>query len=136
MTKQEAGAYEARMSRVWSPFKRVISRFGNNKRGTFGVFVTEDVALFVDLSDLGHEPSFEMRGPGHDSQAAGLRYDDEEVIDRCRCEEQEEFTNKWLSYFRRGLWLSGIPIEASAHEKAEWIQGFSREEIDAWNLKI
>jgi hypothetical protein len=38
--------------------------------------------------------------------------------------------------FRRGCWLSGCPIEASAHEKAEWIQGFSREEIEAWNLKM
>jgi hypothetical protein len=41
-----------------------------------------------------------------------------------------------LPFFRRGCWLSGCPIEATAHEKAEWIRGFTREEIEAWNLKV
>ncbi|RYX82721.1 hypothetical protein EON83_18050 [bacterium] len=47
-----------------------------------------------------------------------------------------QFTAQWTDTFRRNCWLSGCPIEASAHEKAEWMQGFSREEIEAWNLKF
>lgn len=46
------------------------------------------------------------------------------------------FATQWMPYLRRNAWLSGLPLEASAHEKAEWIQGFSREEIEAWNLKM
>ncbi|RYX80728.1 hypothetical protein EON83_27245 [bacterium] len=44
------------------------------------------------------------------------------------------FSAQWLPFFRRGCWLSGCPIEATAHEKTEWIHGLSREEIEAWNL--
>lgn len=50
--------------------------------------------------------------------------------------ELDLFTQQWLPFFRRGCWLSGCPIEASAHEKAEWMRGFTREEVEAWNLKI
>lgn len=42
----------------------------------------------------------------------------------------------WLPFFRRGCWLSGLPIEASAHEKAEWMRGFTKEEIEEWQLKV
>ncbi len=48
----------------------------------------------------------------------------------------EQFAHEWLPFFRRGSWLSGCGIEPSAHEKAEWIQGFTHEELEAWNLKV
>lgn len=44
--------------------------------------------------------------------------------------------NQCLDFFRRGGWLSGVFLEASAHEKAEWMQDYTREEIEAWKLKI
>lgn len=44
--------------------------------------------------------------------------------------------DEWMDFFRRGCWLSGCPVEATAHEKAEWMQGFSREELETWNLKM
>ncbi len=47
-----------------------------------------------------------------------------------------QFSNKWRDIFRRNCWLSGCAIEASATEKAEWVQEFSREEIEAWNLQF
>ena len=50
--------------------------------------------------------------------------------------DQWQFIDEYLDFFRRGLWLSGCDIEASAHEKAEWIQGFTKQEIEAWNLRM
>ncbi|RYF46035.1 MAG: hypothetical protein EOO38_14900 [Cytophagaceae bacterium] len=51
-------------------------------------------------------------------------------------EAAHQLTEQHLPLFRRNCWLSGVPIEATAHEKAEWIRDFSREDIEAWNLKI
>lgn len=45
-----------------------------------------------------------------------------------------EFGKRWREEFQRKCWLSGCDIEASAHEKLEWMQGFTREEMQAWNL--
>lgn len=47
-----------------------------------------------------------------------------------------QFAAEWMPFFRRGCWLSGCSIEASAHEKAEWIRGFTKEEIESWKLKM
>ncbi|BCM90161.1 hypothetical protein IAD21_02012 [Abditibacteriota bacterium] len=137
MTRKEAKAYETRMRRVWAPLQHAHSSFVGyvgNKRWEF-VGTTREFALYIDVGASSSTPTFEMRGPGHYTQAAGLRYD-EEINDRCTCDAQEAFTNQWLPYFRRGLWLSGCPIEASAHEKMEWIEGFTREELETWDLKI
>ncbi|RYZ88212.1 MAG: hypothetical protein EOP06_11365 [Proteobacteria bacterium] len=54
----------------------------------------------------------------------------------CSLEEYQVLLKQWLPFFRRGCWLSGCPIEASTHEKAEWTQGFSREDLEAWQLKL
>ena len=48
----------------------------------------------------------------------------------------QDFLAQWTSIFRRNCWLCGYDIEASAHEKAEWIQGFTQEEVEAWNLQM
>jgi hypothetical protein len=47
-----------------------------------------------------------------------------------------EIATEHLPLFRRGCWLSGCAIEASAHEKAEWMQSFTQEELEAWNLNL
>ncbi|BCM91933.1 hypothetical protein IAD21_03811 [Abditibacteriota bacterium] len=46
------------------------------------------------------------------------------------------FEQNYMPLFRRNCWLLGFDIAASAPEKAEWIQGFAREEIEQWNLKF
>ncbi|RYX84463.1 hypothetical protein EON83_10085 [bacterium] len=42
----------------------------------------------------------------------------------------------WWPILRRACWLCNLPIEATAHEKEAWMHGLSREEIEAWDLKI
>ncbi len=51
-------------------------------------------------------------------------------------EKRRQFTARWLPFFRRGCWLSGCDIECTAQERLKWIQGFTSEEIEAWNLKL
>jgi hypothetical protein len=51
-------------------------------------------------------------------------------------EDMHQFVARWMECFRRGCWLSGCPIEASMHEKMEWMQGFTREELGSWELKF
>lgn len=46
------------------------------------------------------------------------------------------FSQKWYALFRLNCWLSGCNVRVTPAEKAECIQGISREEIDAWNLKV
>ena len=46
------------------------------------------------------------------------------------------FAAAWMPRFRRNCWLAGCDIEATAHEKIEWMQGFTREELEALNLKF
>ena len=49
---------------------------------------------------------------------------------------EAEFAAQWTPPFRRGCWLCGCDIEASADEKAEWVREFTKEEIESWKLKI
>lgn len=59
--------------------------------------------------------------------------------DEMECASKErlaQFTAEWMPLFRRNCWLSGCDIEATAAEKAEWIQGFTRAELEAWHLKF
>ncbi len=120
---------------MWAPIDHIETHcLGEGWQ--FAVSVSEEAGLWIHVSASSDTPLFEMRGPGHFTQAAGFRYDGGDIIDRCACDEQEAFTDKWLPFFRRGCWLSGCPIEATAHEKAEWMRGFSREELEAWNLKM
>ena len=136
MTNREAKTLATRLTRVWAPVQHIHTTSFSKEGWEFAAWITREIALYVDVDVSHNQLYFEMRGPGHYTQAAGLRYD-EEIDDRLvGGQQQEEFTNKWLPCFRRGLWLSGISIEATAHEKIEWMQGFSCEEIDAWNLKF
>ena len=48
----------------------------------------------------------------------------------------EQFENRWRPFVRRSCWLSGIPVKATDAEKAEWLKSLTREEIEAWNLRI
>ncbi|RYX80819.1 hypothetical protein EON83_26855 [bacterium] len=48
----------------------------------------------------------------------------------------EPFARAWMPFFRRSCWLSGCDIEASVHEKLEWLDGITAEEIREWNLRL
>lgn len=41
--------------------------------------------------------------------------------------------SKWHLIFRRNCWLSGVKIESSAEERAEWVKGYTYRQIDEWN---
>lgn len=55
---------------------------------------------------------------------------------RSNRESLKEFAAAWEEAFQSGCWLCGCTIDASMHEKSEWMQGFTEEEIEAWNLKM
>ena len=42
----------------------------------------------------------------------------------------EQFRAEQYPLFRRGYWLYGFDIEATDSEKAEWVRGFTKEEIE------
>lgn len=160
MTEQEAQALARRWIRIWMPDRAnsLPPRGDNHPRNSEdfqGVFwdfeftdwrsirltarVAFDALLMVDESYDGPHYAFWLVGYGdatgkiqcemggtQPGQVAIQNYDSKD----------QSFAIKWLPFFRRGCWLSGCPLEASAHEKAEWIQGFSPEELQAWNLNF
>ncbi|BCM88378.1 hypothetical protein IAD21_00209 [Abditibacteriota bacterium] len=141
MTQQEVEAMAARLTRIWG-----------------GIIVPWRSGLRGHVTGTVH---FEFRIPPHDktkyivinrfengfwdvSHTGSLRCDfergaieigpDREAVVRPQLFQQ--FAAEWMSFFRRGCWLSGCPIDATAHEKMEWIQGFTREELEAWKLEF
>ncbi|BCM90153.1 hypothetical protein IAD21_02004 [Abditibacteriota bacterium] len=146
MTEQEAEVWAKRLERIW---------VGQNIRivGPF-VFeeefiedgVTEEACTFATIEGMWGQVQVSVDNKRLRLYSMSWTYwiavgwngnltqscHDESTI---RGANQKHFERSWLNIFRRTAWLSGCPIEASAHEKAEWMQGFSREEIEAWNLK-
>lgn len=133
MTEQEAEALAARLTRIWGvdesglvyePFDHAF--FGRLNGGVkfHCWFVPEKHVLHpytVTVTPL----------EGH----IGLDYLNGEIY-AGRQPSEKEFAREWMFCFRRGCWLSGCPLEASAHEKAEWIRGFTSEEIESWDLNL
>ena len=153
MTELEAEVITARLTRVWAPLTHHYE---------FGGPYFDQIAYrgqITDVVSFAYHPG--LSGPdnycfalsrdvrhGCGTRRAGRIFCDSLVSDiqaqvpqdfemkPKRVLEYAQFAQEWLDFFRRGCWLSGCLIEASAHEKAEWMQGFSREEIEAWNLKM
>ncbi|RYX80945.1 hypothetical protein EON83_26410 [bacterium] len=145
MTEQEAevlvAAWAARLTRIWNPEKvvldYVVSPLGFfDYRGEVG----PDITFVVD-HDFG-DINFYLHLDAAYSQVALKANKSQGLLDLCNDSTRELFEarqpilDEWTPFFRRGCWLSGFPIEATAHEKMEWIRGFTREEIEAWNLKM
>jgi hypothetical protein len=139
MTEQEAQVLFDRIPRLWTPdVPRLVTRDRGNLPYEF-VFTLSDNGKRTYLCSskspcplvIVTKESFELLYVPD----VGLYYD----LDSYHGEEKilmESLLDSWLPFFRRNCWLSGCPIEASAHEKAEWIQGFSREEVELWKLKM
>ena len=135
MTAQEAEALVARLTRVWEPDEgtiRCVVKVGRHlifncriNKSPFQLFIssTSSTARLYERDERG-TPGF--RGTFFANET---RY-------HCLSEADRNFAAEWMPCFRRGCWLSGLPIEATAHEKAEWMQGLTREEVQAWNLKM
>jgi hypothetical protein len=137
MTEQEAEAWATRLTRIWVP------------PTVFGTGVVEDLATFDNdclfYAHVQPHVSIEVLKTGevflcfyrHNGYTGSLyAHPCGEIREADHFGELGAVPAQWLPFFRRGCWLSGIPIEASAHEKVEWIRGFTREELQAWNLKM
>lgn len=142
MTEQEAEAFAARLTRIWNP-KQVPRQSGSYIRDTVFSFVGEispgvNFGFNVREGEVPHAAMHwnrcemqRFQGKIESNYAAGASVEPEQwdVL-------LPEFVERWLPFFRRGCWLSGCPIEATAHEKAEWMRVFTHEEIESWNLKF
>ena len=140
MTEQEAKALVARLTRIWEPKSFEFSV--NNETGPHSSDFEYEASLMEGLTlevafgadSLNASEYFEISRNKvsllcEDGHLGSWKNDEPQ-------ESKEAFVAEWIPFFRRCCWLSGCDIEASAHEKAEWIQGFSREELQAWNLKM
>ena len=120
MTQQQAQSLAARLKRVWAPEQCDfhVSRFGKfsfNGRWPDGLYlhIEKEDELLIELVQNNN------------------------LLLTFYCDEIEEnpahqlLVARHRPLFRRGCWLSGCPIEATAKEKAEWTQGFANEEIEA-----
>ena len=142
MTEQEAEALAQKLTRIWGITRVKKTGLARNERRGFhfsgsacdfslGVHEEETGSFFFSLTrDI--ERTFRAKVFCDGQDIFGLH--DYDLL-KWENELQEQFTDQWLPFFRRGCWLSGCDIGASAHEKAEWMQDFSREEIEAWGLK-
>lgn len=145
MTEQEAEAFAERITRIWKPLS-VPEWSLDTEQGQFffHCHITEDVELihpvfangpYVSLYSESIYADIEYRrGEIQSSCTAPSDTPTDEFIELSKA--VAPFASQWLEVFRRNCWLSGCDIEASAHEKAEWLRGFSREEVEAWNLKM
>ncbi|RYX83331.1 hypothetical protein EON83_15015 [bacterium] len=140
MTEQEAEVFAARLRRIWDVIAPVILEI-TGPVAIFNTSLSKDVQFRVTVVD-GASTYYALHETGADFTL--LACDDSDVTDIFKpyfwhpnfVDPQHSRQLEWMPSFRRGLFLSGVPIEATAHEKAEWMQGFSREELELWNLKI
>ncbi|RYF52071.1 MAG: hypothetical protein EOO38_01425 [Cytophagaceae bacterium] len=140
MTEQKAEDLAARLTRLWKPKNE--PRWGVDG-AYFGYQCYIEDNIFVEFATLSKpqitSTALKQYLNGR-LQMGYLYYRDGELrvidTDDDQVDDFDAFVNLWGDTFRRNCFLMGCNVEASAHEKAEWIQGFSREELEAWNLKI
>ena len=125
MTEQEVEGFGERLKLIWQPERSSVhySQFGKfsftgHWRGGLYLRIEDEGELSVELV-LGK------------NLLLTLFYGEIEEN-----EKHKNLVDQWRLFFRRGCWLSGCDVEASAHEKAEWMQGFTPEEIEAWNTRF
>ena len=138
MTEQEAEAMAARLTRIWKPkrFSFSVNKETGPHSSDFEYEATLSGGLTLEVafgaSWLDASESFEISRNKvsllcEDGHLGSWKNDAPQ-------ESEEVLAAQWLPFFRRSCWLSGCPIEASAHEKAEWMQGFTREELIAFGV--
>ncbi len=131
MTEQEEEAMAAWLERIWE----VETVLCTSERAFYWKGKGAEVKLSVNWRNvpspavMWHHKHFGLTfSPTRRVYRVHLRGS----LDKGHEQESKDFT----PLFRRNCWLSGCDIEATLHEKVEWMQGFTREEIEAWNLKF
>ena len=154
MTEQEAKAYARRLKLIWlsgdeaGPVVEWRPRRDHPGRFAFAGRVAIDIHLLAEETSpvpgmtptcrftLGwkHEGVWPIRIMCHarSDQVVSARLQEGGVSQAVA----ERFENRWRPFVRRSCWLSGIPVKATAAEKAEWLEAFTREEKELWKLKI
>ncbi len=151
MTEQEAEVMAKRMTRIWANETLLVKwrlwkgnfefRIAMTSDTYFFAFGKEKLMLSLDRRQINKELP---QARWHDGLKSGFLYYDNKNpaksiytrINSLPTQSFEQFADEWMPFFRRGCWLSGYDIEASAHEKVEWMRSFSREELESWNLKM
>jgi hypothetical protein len=151
MTEQEAQAWAERLIRIWKPKTFELREESSTvffyfaEVGWDALFSTKMMLYAYKGKGFPYRWRFQLSCSDAPYNDYDLVWDEEHgcqsvVDDITELVDWEEidraFSERWMPFFRRGCWLSGCPLEASADEKAEWIQGFTSEELEAWNLKI
>ena len=151
MTEQEVEAFIERLRRIWSPQVSDVARHPTNDgmlwvhgqilegRGRFSFCrdlagESERVFLAHYSAQNSEDGRLDWNSPSRTLTFHSYFYNGEDINGRER--SCVEFANEWMATFRRGLWLSGCAVEATTHEKSEWIRGFTKKEIDAWDLTM
>ena len=147
MTEQEAEAWATRLTRIWVPEEVTIDLQTLHYLGRYSGPSMVEIKVRPGRAWLGRPSNthiFILSQVTEESWRPRLGCSivrgNIKNLSHPQSVHQRELTHHfiahYLPFFRRGCWLSGGPIEASAHEKIEWMQGFTREEIEVWNLKF
>ena len=143
MPHQEAEIMEVRLARVWEPKEVELVKLDRRGMLNWSARIQGKVCIDIELHSDFPEVSLyyqanEFVANLYLTSDGDIEADKGEAPKRDieRRELIDQFAPKWMPFFRRGCWLSGFPMEATAHEKTEWVQGFTQEEIEAWDLKF
>lgn len=140
MTQQEAEAYIERMALIWHVKGLTLVKL-DLRVETPAVKIQVDERVEVYMSKPRYSLAYLDEGRSIVAKlfcrvSTGEVTAQEKIIGTDDTNTNGPITTQWMPFFRRGCWLSGLPIEATAHEKAEWMQDFTREEIESWNLQF
>ncbi len=135
MTEHEIAIFKMRLTRVWSPWRRRPD--AERRPPTHSFFAAHlNQNNWIEAKDVW---LVLYRTRTRDEGSVFCRRDNGAIVwyaDPKRPETLAPFKNQWMDIFRRNSWLSGYPVEASDTEKAEWVRGFTRQEIESWELHI
>lgn len=129
MTEQEAQIWAERLTRIWKVEEASYEPVGKDSFTYQGIYSPSyDIKVNIELS-----------GQIYRYRRSNCYLVVDTRLNPCLLhlypKDRSLEVTPWLSFFRRNCWLCGCDIEASAHEKAEWMQGFTLEELESWNLK-
>ena len=146
MTEQETETFAERLRRIWLPAATVSFHLWEEERSSWHLTaaLSPEITLEVYTKEWEDVPFLRLDHRDTTTKQQTSIMCNDYMRERRRAEVHifdgpfgnPPLATEWMEFFRRGCWLSGCPIEASAHEKAEWIQGFSCEELETWNLKM
>lgn len=150
MTTEEAQAFAERLTRIWEPLTPFsMQLWEDDERGDdeqqwhLAARLVPEFGLEVFTNEWGEVPvlRLEHQSRGRTNLIMSINFQGKDTRVEVHIFNDHVFGDlqiaaQWLPAFRRGCWLSGSDIEATAHEKAEWMREFTKEEVDSWKLKM